>query len=514
MMLVAGASFFALLLGCLLRPANIDEAWILVVARRVLRGETVYRDVFFGTGPAPLWLLVGGSRLAGVQVWVLRLMCALSTAAVAFSLRDLGVRRGVAGAMVAMVVLSEVALCSFGGVDSLYVSITKAAALGTVLCLATSDSIAILLVAGCLTGFAISSKYTIGIASVVGGFLLISRSSHADPGWVSRVGLFTAAAGLVSTLFVLPVAAQGGLRAMLFRLGRGKSSFLRHGTMGLRQGVAQRRRDMESLEGMATSSTLTNVVGLVESTVFASALSLPLMVFALVPPFASPTKADVELISLALIWITIVAPRADFTHVLSGFGVAASLAMLALERAGDRGRLTSAWVDGLQFAVATWAGLIIAIRVLAILRAWPRRATRSANCCKFILSKYPEPLHARTLEKMSNHSRRGNCFLVGSDAPAIWLITDLHNPTPYDYPLASTFGPHGEADVANALSEGSFPFVAVCGSIDGLNQPRAILAAIDAHFTFDECSEPRSLRIARLRPLAMSLPGAQEEPIG
>jgi hypothetical protein len=48
-------------------------------------------------------------------------------------------------------------------------------------------------------------------------------------------------------------------------------------------------------------------------------------------------------------------------------------------------------------------------------------------------------------------SAASSVFFLAPDASLYLLAGDFQNPTPYDYPLANTFGPHGEEQVAEQL---------------------------------------------------------------
>ena len=48
----------------------------------------------------------------------------------------------------------------------------------------------------------------------------------------------------------------------------------------------------------------------------------------------------------------------------------------------------------------------------------------------------------------------GTVFLLRPDAAVWYLATGVRNPTPYDYPLASPFGPDGQQVLAGNLASG------------------------------------------------------------
>jgi hypothetical protein len=49
---------------------------------------------------------------------------------------------------------------------------------------------------------------------------------------------------------------------------------------------------------------------------------------------------------------------------------------------------------------------------------------------------------------------RGTVLLLRPDAAVWYLATGLRNPTPYDYPLASPFGPDGQQVLVENLRNG------------------------------------------------------------
>jgi hypothetical protein len=495
--MLVGASFLGFIAACVFRPVYADEAWILVVARRVARGELLYRDVFYGTGPAPLWPLVAACKGFGFQIWVLRLLCAISSGTVAACLIALGERHDLGGNMVVMLVATELALCGFGGADSLYSSITKAAAIGSVLCLTSSEFAKTTVLAGCVLGVAMSAKHTIGIVAAAGDAILIIAMEETWIGTFQRLCVFFGAAGFVIAILVSPVIARRGLSPMIFRLGKSKISFVRHGTIGLRRGFSERWETAPLTNNRATSLDLTKWARRFESSVFATVLVVPLLPTTMLGHFESLDARDIELIVLALIWIAVIAPRADVTHVFTGCALAATVALLALERAGQREILNDRWVGWSQVLIAIWLGLVILVRVGAVVRLSPRNATRFALSCRWVKFSEIDSTEAGAFATMVNETSNGRSFLLGCDAPLVWLITDLTNPTPYDYPLASTFGPYGEREVAAVLSAGTLPLVGIYGSIEGPNQPATILAALNESYSVDAFSAPPTLRIAR-----------------
>jgi hypothetical protein len=53
----------------------------------------------------------------------------------------------------------------------------------------------------------------------------------------------------------------------------------------------------------------------------------------------------------------------------------------------------------------------------------------------------------------------GQLFFLTPKASFYYLVTDLRNPTPYDYPISFVFGAQGQQEVIGALKEGRIDFV-------------------------------------------------------
>jgi hypothetical protein len=61
---------------------------------------------------------------------------------------------------------------------------------------------------------------------------------------------------------------------------------------------------------------------------------------------------------------------------------------------------------------------------------------------------------ARAVGQMRANAANGAMFVVSPRAGFYYLISGLRNPTPYDYPLVTTFGRHGEEETVRAIVDG------------------------------------------------------------
>ena len=70
------------------------------------------------------------------------------------------------------------------------------------------------------------------------------------------------------------------------------------------------------------------------------------------------------------------------------------------------------------------------------------------------------------------HGDSDGLLLLVPDAGLRYLTTGLRNPTPFDFPFATTFGSDGEQDVVSALTSGRIARVCLAGEWFGLEPKR------------------------------------------
>ena len=62
-------------------PITVDEGWFVQVCRRVVDGERLYEDVFYGAAPIPVWLCAAAFKILRPQAVVARSLAVLYVAA-------------------------------------------------------------------------------------------------------------------------------------------------------------------------------------------------------------------------------------------------------------------------------------------------------------------------------------------------------------------------------------------------------------------------------------------------
>ena len=70
-------------------------------------------------------------------------------------------------------------------------------------------------------------------------------------------------------------------------------------------------------------------------------------------------------------------------------------------------------------------------------------------------------------------------FLATSEAGILYLVSGVENVTPYDYPLATTFGRDGEEQLAAEIEQGRFAAVCVNFASETDMVPRRLVEAIE-----------------------------------
>jgi hypothetical protein len=407
-----------------------DEAWHLVVADRLVnRHETLYRDIFYGTGPLPAWLLAASVRLAGVEIRALRSINAAVTGVLVGALwlgaDHLGVHPVLASVLMVVTVLG----CGpAADLETLYANLTRAA-VAVAIAGALASTPAALLVAGIALGAGLASKYNIalGAAPLIA---LLAWTSAEQPVWLVAAAV---AVALTVALAVAPVArARGGVGAMLQRLGPNKRSYMDRGRISLRSTIR-----LGTLAHVAPAVSVPFVVAavLVEGVVLIS---------------GGPLMPAVVVAALVATWFLCGWPRWDGCHLRSGL----PFATLALLVATTELRATELMAAN-AVALSAQALMIVAagvVTVAGIRQAAQRRAFSPGQnisgfrgaTCEFSPDELTQLHEAR-------RRTGGTALVLGMSAPQAYLASGIRNPTPFDYPLASTFGPTGQAAVVAEL---------------------------------------------------------------
>lgn len=445
---LGGAAFVVSLLAAWWTPPTVDEAWMLVVARRLLAGERPYRDVFFGAGPLALWLLAGLFRLTRPQGLVVRTVAAGYVAAEATLLAAVVTTlSGPPPAAVAAVTT----LLAVGGLHLFphnhYGHLTHVATLAATLGLVSGHPVT----AGAAAGVAVLGKYPQGLVAVAGTVTVAATRDGSEAAVAAAVA--AAAVGVAAALVL-----GSDLRWFYRRAVTNKVGYVRTGRAGpwavFRR--ASRRPWTEAARWLPTA-------------VAAAAVATAPVAVVAVAVVAAAGGDDVAVVGglPAAVAVAAVFPRFDGPHAVG----AAPLTVAAATLAGLAAGVGAGW---------WWAATAAATPLLAVGVAARIRSTRSV----------PHRRDVPALRGLAVTPLRGGVwpdetgglprrvFVLRPDAAMVYAAGGVSNPTPFDYPMASTFGPRGQEEVLAAVDAG----MAVCvGWPDppGLLAPRRLLAAVE-----------------------------------
>ncbi len=436
-----------------------DEAWILVVASRLKdRHDVLYRDVFFGVAPLPMWLLLAATGRGPVEVAALRRLNAVGVGVVAGALWHVTAQVGLPWwSVTAVVVLTVLACGPVADVLTWYDNLSRAG-VALALCLVLDGAPWALVAAGAALGAAAMSKYTVGVvASPV--LLAMAWTTADDRRWIAAAALAALAVGAVS---VAPLTRQPGvLRAMVSRLGPGKRSFVQHGRISLWRLVRHRQQRIVVMSAIVPLAVI----------------SLPAAVWA--SRRGAPSATVWTVLVGVVVFSVCTWPRADTAHLRSGLPFAAVAVLAGTAAVHDVS--ATALVTVVRVAMLVWTvWLAVAGVHYAVGRgAFRPLADRQVRGCRGAGCRLDDAI-VRDLW-VASELAGGVALVLGVDAPYASLVSGIHNPTPYDYPLASAFGVHGQADVAQRIADGRVAYVVQVEPMPVAMAPTEVDDAVATH---------------------------------
>lgn len=451
-----------------------DEAWFLWVTDRLARGDVLYRDVYAVTTPVAFWLSLGAVKLAGTQLLVVRVLSVASFVVTLELLRRMVARRGLGGAGQALLILviwvlgspvvHRVALYS-----GLAITLTVAAWF----CLdggGPSRSRGRLALVGVLAGLAFQAKPNIGALALVA--IALSLTAEQRPAGDARRRLhdvaivaagFVVAAGAV----LATVAATGGLRGYIDYVFLNKGSYLDAGVSYVSQIV--------DAAGLATSSGVSTAARVVSVTMLVPIVAVAALVVAFAR--ARPRVRLVAPAAFTVVGLVSIYPRVTLTHISAATPLLIAGAFLTWRSARPVAP-RRAWSKPAVGLVAAALGLAIgavAARSIDGLTGDHGRVRHLAGI----------PMDARRAASLRSELGRlraatgGKVFIVRPDAGLLYLIGDLTDPTPFDIPERSDFGPDDEVDAIRVIERNRVRFVCLDPKSGQPNRHRAPLTPLE-----------------------------------
>jgi hypothetical protein len=428
-----------------------DEAWFLQVVTRVVHGNALYRDVFFGVTPLSVFLSQGLAWIFGAQILVVKgLMVGCVATIVWLAART---ARQVSSPSVALVIVVLPLLIWYQPLpqspyNCLTTTLYAACLLLAVASLRASDGWCRwkLGAAAVCAGLCFATKHNGGALAL--GALTVATLAHAGSARVRlrTLGRVWCVFGIVAALCLLPVWLSGGFPAFLDYCVLNKPLYLRMAaipysdvcvaaiTCLLRANV----RDAFPYAPLVLPPLclVLLLAAMLRATPEQRRMGLALAAFAAggfafaYPKYnASHLKHTMvaQLVALAWAWHVLGRGRSGRSWRLAALGLPL-LCVLGMLTIGDGSRLVAA---GRQVPQDTgpFAG--------ARLEAGMLRAVADCRAA------------------LQSDARRGvGRVFFASDRAAFWyLAMGLSNATPFDYPMATAFGRAGEGQVIDWIAD-------------------------------------------------------------
>ncbi len=480
----AAAVFIIVLVFDLLHGFSImDESWFLQVVRRSTSGAALYRDIFYGAGPLTVYITALPALILGSQILVVKAVSALCFTATALVMTKICLRLPVA-IHPPLLILALLALMPpwlpGGGVPySPLAILLLTASLGVMLRWAFMEKIhprrmgpsaaerRILAAGGALAGLALATKQDIGayclvlLVITVAGISLLDRSP-----WkliLARLRVTTAVSLGTLLVMLLPVVITGGAGNYIDFGFTNKSTYVQYGHLSYWSGVDELGHLLVSASTMPSWSDTYNLF----------LYLIPLLVFpALVLAWLlSPKERRRTTIITAYAGTGFIStfPRSDTVHLayaVPGLILGAIWAWHLLGgRLPVRARITA--------RAALWSWLLLGLIIVAGASNLPLGGNTAFAFSHFggavIGGDDAAALKTRVAAVRAAASDGQPMFILSPDAGFLYLASDQSDPTPFDYPLVTAFGKHGEEDVISAIASGRIPKVML--DISSSNDP-------------------------------------------
>ena len=460
----------ALAAGCVreLEPNLVEEGLVLHIAERLARGEHLYRDVVFFTGPLPFELLAGLFRIFGAEIAVGRTFMvgvqgAATGLAFAFARRaGAGPFAHAAAAVVAASPLLLFPLLSLFYYTPLALHLSSLAAFAALLGITTPAWAA---VAGALGGAVALCKQTLGVVlstALLGALVALS----ARGGRTRRVLAFAGGGVAAAAVTLLAFAVRGDLAALVRWLvvvplsleSQYNSPMINFWPPGeiapelLGNKALYLPSHWFQLYGILTRVTPWMVL----STQVLYALPFVALAVSLLVRLVRPLPAAVWLNAAVLLALTAnLFPRADWGHLV--YVLPPACVQLCL-LAGQIGATRETRPRGVTIAAAVCVVALLASGVSFAI--WLNRASASPSYGPRVpLRPISASYRSRSLPNVIQYLRQrvhpGEPIFVARAEPLLYFATETTNPTPYPGVLTA-FSEEQEAAILAALPHTRF----------------------------------------------------------
>lgn len=453
---------------------NWSEVWFLQVVHRVASGEVLYRDVFFSSMPLSVYVSVLFALLFGSELLVgkaLMALCFALTGLLSYRIaRQLGLDRSEAMLVVGMLLVWRPKE-GFSYTPLVYLFLL--AALSAILLWwydiqvkngsLKSTSVIGLLIAGVCAGLAFATKQSVGtytLAAVCFSIVVGYYRTGADKRRLLEACTLVFSAWFFTvSIVLLPVWLTGGVPRLIDYGVLGMQSYARASVIPYQ----------DQLELLMRLITEPKPWGHAAPILWQLAFLLPFPTFVLLGWLWLRSELDKrKLISILLLFAGAafagVFPRVDIGHMIPAVPIfALGLVWACYQVIGEcQERRQQVVRDAFLLGFAVFIVLGVIAHIIWLL---PRAGAARREPCTLphfrSVMMYPDSIEEvrAQAERLKQYTGGQPAFISSPSAAFYYLLMEMKNPTPYDFPLAGAFGRHGEAEIIEAIQQGRIRYV-------------------------------------------------------
>ena len=457
---VCGAGIVAL--SCVIALTGYsphDESWFLRVLERVNAGETLYRDVYYPLLPLAVYVGAAATFIFGPNFLVLQALFAACFIATVWICDSLARQLEIPRVGRALLLLGVCVWSSPAAIDHVWSLYQPMATLFLLLCLrmvlawsrqtVEKRKRIELAVAAIAAGAGFASKDQVGALTLVA--LLVSVTAVAVHRKFSVPQLLRTVAGVMTVfigtvlLTLVPVMVWGGLEQLAEYFVVEREAFVRTSSISYFDGLDHFFRSMIRFAFIRDPFEVLH---------FSLFLLAPLVIVSLIVILFQHRGEDRIRAAILVAfstgaWLAIF-PRSDIWHVL----FVSAMTVVGLIYATDRlfgSPMLRNMIFGLVF-VCLSVGFAEAVYASAV-----RVIVLKFDFLRLPHFQYAMMSHSHIDELRQNRVKlqavatTGPLFLLTHEAAFYYLITNIKNPTPIDYPVAGSMGRDGEGKMIRAI---------------------------------------------------------------
>lgn len=450
-----------------------DEAWFLQVMRRIIGGEVPYRDIFFGAGPLSLYLSFPFLYFLGVEVIVIKIIVAACySLTLLLGLKIL--QRLEVGFLFQLLFVGTNFLLAPPMAHAPYQSLAN-----VFLMAAFNATLAMIpfsydlnkfyrstVVAGIWAGFGFASKQNIGgytllaILLIIFSYLLFYRIQN-QPLKLRYFMVPTLSFLITVTITIIPICLTGGWPKFIEYGFLNKQTYMQLAGISLMEGVF---KFFMAIKSSLFHITIEKIFQLIQGISFI----LPFLIgIGCAIGFLKKSYFRRESLLAITLFMGVafasVFPRADYHHLIYAipFFLTGGIWMIweiwkSLKKGWEERKIK---FHSFGTIVICCVLLKLILSILPLVQGRLVISSLPHFRGPFISPEF-QIQSSQEMENLKAIGQNYKIFLLTPHAGFYYVLAELNNLTPFDYPLATTFGPHGQKEVIQAIQEGRIE--AVC----------------------------------------------------